>query len=310
MMKRFYKKLLFFLLPVFLVWGLTEVFYRSVENNYTFKNERIVSEYHNIETLVLGDSHAFFGINPEYFSSNTFNIANVSQSLFFDELLLEKHIDSLSSLKTIVLNISFFTLSAEDDSFEDRWRKYFYQEQMDLDVSTISSYDPKYYSLALTRRFDKSVALFGEYFTNGTIVSCYDNGFGMQDEQNIVDDKEKTSEIIAKKHEDNSLEFTANINRLQRMINLCNKKGVAIYLIEMPVYKTYYELLDKVKKNKINSSLLQLEQKNKYVHFYDFSQNKNFEKFDLRDADHLTNEGAEKFSKLLNSLIEENKLTD
>lgn len=303
-MKTFYKKLLLFLLPVFLVWGATEVFYRTVENNYTFKNKRIVSEYHDIETLVLGDSHAFFGINPKYFSSNTFNIANVSQSLFFDELLLVKHIDSLSNLKNIVLNISYFTLSAKDDSYEDRWRKYFYQQQMDLDVPTISTFDPNQYSLALTRRFAKSVTLFGEYLKNGTIVTCYDNGYGFQDKSNIVPDKEKTSEIIAKKHEDNSLDFESNINRLQRMIDLCNQKGVTVFLIEMPVYKTYYGLLDETKKEKINSSLSQLQQKNKSVYYYDFSLNENFNKSDLRDADHLTNKGAEKFSKLLDALIE------
>src|SRR5690606_38546314 len=121
------------LLPIILVWGATEVFYRSVENNYTYKNERIISEYKEIETLVFGDSHAFFGINPQYFSTKTFNIANVSQSLYFDELLLKKHIDSLPQLKTVILNISFFTLSVVDDSSEDRWRKYFYQQQMKLE---------------------------------------------------------------------------------------------------------------------------------------------------------------------------------
>ncbi len=303
-MKKFYKNLLIFLIPVFVVWGITEVFYRTAENNFTFKNQRIISEYNQIETLVFGDSHAFFGINPEYFTSNTFNIANVSQSLYFDELLLKKHIDSLPNLKNVILNISYFTLSAVDNSSEDRWRRYFYQQQMNLNIPSISVFDPSQYSLALVRRFDKSVDLFGEYLQNGTIVSCYENGFGMQDETNIVPDKEKIAVMIAKKHEDHLLDFDVNKIRLQRIIDLCNKNGVAVYLIEMPVYKTYYSLLDTAKKEKINATLTNLEEQNKGVHFFDFSQEESFIDSDFRDADHLTNEGAEKFSKILNAILQ------
>lgn len=305
-MKSFYKKILIFLVPILLVWVATEAFYRFTENNYTFKNKIIKAEYAQIETLILGDSHSFFGIDPTYFTSKTFNIANVSQSLYFDELLLQKHIDSLSNLKRVVLNISYFTLSAVDNSLEDRWRRYFYQEDMGLKISSIAIYDPKQYSLTLARRFDKSVDLFVEYFQNGTIVSSYENGYGMQDETNIVPDKESISELIAKKHEDNSMDFQVNVNRLQKMIDLCNNHGVEVFLIEMPVYKTYYGLLDKTKKEKINSTLSQLELKNNGVHYFDFCQEDSFIDSDFRDADHLTNEGAEKFSKLLNTIIEKN----
>ncbi len=288
-----------------MVWGITEVFYRTVENNYTFKNQRIISEYDQIETLVFGDSHAFFGINPEYFTSNTFNIANVSQSLYFDELLLQKHIDSLPNLKNVILNISYFTLSAIDNSSEDRWRRYFYQQQMDLKIPSISVFDPNQYSLALVRRFDNTVVLFGEYLQNGTVVSSYENGYGRQDETNIVPDKEKISVLIAKKHEDHLYDFEVNKNRLQRMIDLCNKNGIEVFLIEMPVYKTYYNLLDTAKKEKINTTLSQLEEQNKGVHYLNFSQEESFIDSDFRDADHLTNEGAEKFSKLLNAILQE-----
>jgi len=302
-MKGFYKKLVMFLVPVLLVWLSSEVFYRSVENNYTFKTERIASEYEEIETLVLGNSHAFFGINPDYISSRTFNLANVSQSLYFDQLLLERHIDSLPKLKTVVLNISYFSLSLADDSGEDKWRKYFYQQQMKVDVPSISVFDPRQYSLALSRRFNPTVGLFREYFDNGTVVSSYNNGYGMQDSTNIVKDKVAISKIIAKKHEDNSLDFEVNTARLKQMISLCNKREVEVILIQMPVYKTYFDLLNSEKKEKISQTLSRLEANNPNVRYYNFSQNPIFVDRDLRDADHLTNAGAVKFSKLLNSLL-------
>jgi poly-D-alanine transfer protein DltD len=127
----------------------------------------------------------------------------------------------------------------------------------------------------------------------------------MQDESNIVADKVAISKLISKKHEDNSLDFEVNTEKIKEMINSCNKRGVEVILIEMPVYKTYYDLLNSQKKQKINATLLSLERKNKGVRFYDFSQELNFVDEDLRDADHLTNQGAVKFSKLLNGIIEQ-----
>ncbi len=303
-MKSFYSKIVLFLLPIFLVWIATEVFYRNVENNYIFKTERLQVEKNRIETLVLGDSHAFFGINPDYFSTYTYNLANVSQSLYFDKLLLEKYIDSLPKLRTVVLNISYFSLSLADDTGEDKWRKYFYQQQMKVDVPSISVWDPRQYSLALSRRFGQSVELFKEYAVKGTLVSSYPNGYGMQDASNIVTDKVSISRLISKKHEDHSLDFRKNTKRLEQLITMCEKRNINLILVEMPVYKTYYGLLNLRKKKQISATLSRLEKKYRGVRYFNFSQDARFTDSDLRDADHLTNEGAVKFSKILNGIME------
>ena len=42
---------------------------------------------------------------------------------------------------------------------------------------------------------------------------------------------------------------------MQRIIALCKKYEVAVVLLEMPVYTTYYNLLDTQKKEKIKSVL-------------------------------------------------------
>ena len=289
-----------------LLWGGLEYFYRSTETNYSYKHKYLTENYEKIEILILGDSHSLFGINPKYFSKHTFNLSNISQSLYFDELLLNAHIDQLSVLKTVVLNVSYFSLSQEDNSTEDAWRKYFYKDQMQLDVPIVSNYNLKSYSLSLTRRFNKSVDLVSEYFFEGSILGCDLKGYGLQDESNIVEDKDKLSPSIARKHENGSLDFLNNTNRLQRMIEICNKKGVEVVLVELPVYKTYYKLLNSEKKNKIIEACKKLEAEYENVNYINLSQNELFEDSDLRDADHLTNEGAEKCSIFLNNSIENN----
>lgn len=302
-MKKLYIKIILFCLPVFVVWASLEFFYRTVATNYTYKTAQIETEYKDIETLLLGDSHTFFGLNPDYFSAATFNLGNISQSLYFDELLLGKHLENLPNLKTVVLNVSYFSLSAKDNSKEDSWRKYFYDQQMDLDVPIVAAYDPKKYSLALARRFKKSAELVHTYFEKGAILSCYPNGYGKQDESDVVSDKNKIAVIIAKKHEDESLDFANNTKRLQRMIMLCKERNVRVVLLEMPVYSVYYGLLNANKKQEIKKTLSGLASNSQNTSYLDWNKNEAFLPSDFRDADHLTNEGAEKCSRLLDGVL-------
>lgn len=304
-MRRLYSKLALFLLPLFLVWLALEVFYRQAPNNYSYKDQQLQKVAPFTKTLIMGDSHAFYGINPVYFKDPTFNLSNISQSLLTDELLLEKHIANLPALKTVFINISYFTLSAKENDLESNWRKYFYYHSMGIRAPSISFWNPKRYSMALIQRFDKSIDLVQQYYKNHTIVSATPLGYGKQDMSNIVQDKEAISVVIANKHEDNSLDFKHNTARLQRIIALCKKYGVGVVLLEMPVYPAYYNLLDTEKKEKIKSVLHELSGVNDTVFYLDLSTSPLFEKQDLRDADHLTNSGAKKCSILLNRYIQD-----
>lgn len=302
-MGQFYKKILYFLIPILVVWIGVELFYRTVPNNYTYKNEMVKSYYEHGEVLIFGSSHSFFGINPDYFERSTYNFSNISQSLYFDELLIEKHLEHFEDLKAIVLTIGYFTLSQQDDGLEDRWRKYFYDQQMDLDVPIVSNLDMKKYSLALARRFDKSVDLIHEYISEGTIKGCYANGYGIQDSTNIVVNKELVAINIARKHEDGSTDFNENRLRLNRIIERCASKNLKVFLVEMPVHKTYYNALNIDKRRKVSGLLRVLASANDNAVHIKLSRDPRFTENDLRDADHLTNEGAAKCSRILNELI-------
>ncbi len=292
------------MLPVFLVWAGVETFYRTVETNYSKKHEVIQQQYESVEILILGSSHSYYGINPEYFNRKTYNFSNISQSLYFDELLLNKHLDSLKELKAVVLTIGYFTLTQRDDGSEDRWRKYFYDQQMDVDVPSVSTFDPKKYSLALSRRFNSSVDLISEYVKKGTIITHHPNGYGIQDSSDIVQDKEAVSLNIARKHENGSMDYKVNEDRLKRIVSSCERKGVQLYLVQMPAYSAYYEALNKEKWQMTVKVLETLDASSEMTNHVNLTLHPSFTRDDLRDADHLTNAGATKCSKLLSGIIE------
>lgn len=292
--------------PLLLVWGGLELFYRLADTNFTEKDKQIKTAYRNAEILILGNSHSLFGINPAYFNRSTYNISNVSQTLYFDELIFNTYVDTLPMLKAVVINVSYFSLTETVNPLGDSWRKYFYKHQMNLDVPIVSKFDIGNYSLASTRRFRKSVDLVEEYIKKGTVVSVFPNGYGIQDESAILSNKDAIIEIIAKKHEDGLLDFEANTQRIQHIIETCEKKNIKVFLVEMPMYAPYYNLLRDDKKEKIVATLQGLENNYANTQYLKLSQDSRFTAEDLRDADHLTNSGAEKASKIISNFIETN----
>ncbi|MNE35062.1 hypothetical protein D3C80_1288060 [compost metagenome] len=283
-------------------WIAIEFFYRFIPNNYTEKQKQIIQNYDS-EVLILGNSHSFYGINPSSFNQKAYNFSNISQSLYFDELLLEKNITHFNNLKYVILTIDYFTLSQEDDTSEDLWRKYYYQQYMNLEVPSISKFDFKSYSLAITRNLEMNIELLQKYRNDKKLVECDDFGWGRYEGVNLEYNNSVTAIDIVKKNEDGLTDFKSNELRLQRMIDLCNKDKIKLVLITMPVTSYYAKNVNENKLKKIVASCNYFEEKNKNVIYLNLFQSPQFDNNDFYDTDHLNTKGAEKCSKILNKLI-------
>ncbi|PWK18205.1 SGNH/GDSL hydrolase family protein [Xanthomarina spongicola] len=302
-MKKLLTYISLFLIPILVVWILAEVFYRTVPNNYTYKHQQI-SNNKDIEVLILGDSHTFYGINPEWLSLKAYNLSNVSQTIYFDQLLLEKHINNLNSLKYVVLAVEYTTLSQADNTQEDIWRKYFYASQMDLEVPLVTWYNPKKYSLVFSRKFNYTWNTYKDYKVKGTLIGCDVNGWG-NTYSSTVDSVEmkRLARVVAKKHEDGSMNFSLNSERIQQMIDLCKSKNIEILLVNMPSVPEYVSLLNSEKWKKIDSVCKQLEAINTNVTRIDLLNEKQFILEDFQDADHLNAKGAKKCTLTINQYL-------
>ena len=302
-MSKFLYKCSFFVVILFVVWLGFELFYRIVPNNYTVKDENVKKAYNNAEALIFGNSHAFYGLNPEYFSGKAFNISNVSQTLFHDKLLFDKHSGHFKNLKYVILCVEYTSLSQTQEYVELKWRNYFYEAQMGLETGLISPFDIKKYSLALVPRFSLSINSLQEYIKNGTLAECSAQGFGSLYNVHEANNSPEVAEVVVQKHEDGSMDFDENIKRIDVIIKKCSEKGIDVILVNMPVTAYYSKLVNTQKRNKI-ISVCKDEALKENVHYIDLFQDSRFETADFYDADHLNVKGAEKCSKILNSYIE------
>jgi hypothetical protein len=304
-MKKLVRKITFFVLPILIVLGIIEVFYRVVPNNYIVKNRNVIKNYETAEVLILGNSHTFYGLNPAYFDKPTFNLSNISQTLYFDKLLFDKHIDKFKKLKYVILNVEYFSLGVLNNSSESDWRKYYYEMYMDLDVPIIEKTDINRYLLSSPRGFNANIKLMQRYFADGTIIDCNDSGFGI----NYTKEKIKIKDIYedalvrVKGHENNNMNFSENNMILQKMIDKCNSLGIKVIIVTMPVSKPYAKGVNQKKLGKIVETCLSLENKNANVHYINLFNDSRFTNEDFYDADHLHTDGARKCSKIINSFI-------
>jgi hypothetical protein len=303
-MKRFLFKTSLFCIPLVLVWLSIEIFYRQVPNNYSVKNQQIKKNSIQIEVLLFGDSHCLYGLNPKYFTKKTFNLSNVSQTIYFDKLLFEKHIANLPKLKQVVFCIEYTNLSQVDNTGDDDWRKFLYQRFMNLEVPIISKYDPRNCSLALIQSISKSKDLIKRYFKNGTIVDCDSLGWG----NNYKKEDRIPPMQIAKRRaivqEDGLIDFELNRNRMQEIIQQCKKRNIQVLIVSMPQTKVFESYLNQNKLKAIKKTCADFQYQNKNTAYYlNLFDDTSFSDEDFYDADHLNNVGAVKCSKIVNDYL-------
>jgi hypothetical protein len=306
-MKYFFNKSSFFLIPILLVWMGLEIFYRTTPNNYSVKAREVQKHYQSCEVLILGNSHAYYGLNPEFFQIPTYNFANISQNLYFDKLLFDKHIHNFKKLKWVILNIEYTTLSHTDDIEGETWRKYFYQSQMGIEVDLIPFYDVRQYSLSVSRPLKNSLNTIEQYIEKQTLVDCNESGWGYSyTNENSSTNMEYVAEIVTKKHEDHSLDFSQNLNKIEAIIEQCKQRNIQVLLISMPVYKTYAERVNSHKVSKIHQSAEKVAKKYDNVFYLNLFSDTTFMDSDFFDPDHLNHQGAKKCTQIVNAFMNQN----
>lgn len=306
-MKRLLVRFSIFILPIILIAILMETLLRNTPNDYLFKKNYLDENSTEIETLILGSSHSYYGLNPEYFKSNTFNASHISQSLNFDYEILNKYKHQFRNLKTIVLPISYFTLYGKLESGGESWRVKNYVLYYGLNSST--SFTDSYE--ILSNRLKLNIKRLVKYYLLGdSNITCNNLGWGTRYNSNYARDLKKTGISAAKRHtrEDiNSIKyrqiFDENILILNSILQWGKNNGVKILLLTPPAYETYRKNLNAEQLNSTISTTAEICSKYENCIYENLLDDSSFVAEDFYDADHLSEVGAKKLSELINLRI-------
>ena len=299
-MKSYLIKISIFILPVIVIAVFLEVYIRNQPNDYSYKNTYLTTHAKDIHTLILGSSHSFYGIDPQYFTKNTFNAAHVAQSLKWDYFIFDKFQAKMINLQYVIMPISYFSMFYELEGGDADWRIKDYKIYYDAEGPSF-----KYNFEVLNRKFVPLFLKFYKSFTGEDKgINCSTKGFGNRTElidMNIVTSGKTAAKIHTVENFD---AFDGNVEILEKFISDCKEKNIKVLLVVPPAWETYKEHLNAEQMKKTVDACFDLSGKYENVTFLSLFDDIRFNIDDFANADHLNDSGAEKISLILDKIIE------
>ena len=295
-------KILTFCLPLVILCVSLELLLRKIPNVYSYKANFISEHAGQISTLILGSSHTYYGVNPSYIKGNAFSLANISQSLDYDDWLLAKYSSTMTGLRNVIIPISYFSLYTNLDNGIEDWRKKYYKIYYGK-----SEYISFYNNLEIESNLKTiSRKLFRYYLLHEADNSYSSTGFGLNYKYiNRKSDLNKEGEIAAKRHtfEYEQKMVDDNIKSIISMIKRCKANNIYVLLITPPSWHTYS---DRLNKNQLELTVKSCRYiaKEYHVTYINLLNDKRFVVDDYYDADHLNDRGAAKLANILSSYLE------
>lgn len=302
-MKKFIRYCALFVLPILIAALPVEYLIRQVPNPYKYKYEWMQRNAEDVEVLIFGSSHTFYGIRPEFFDAKAFSLANVSQGNKQDLFLLKNWADRYRHLKTIIVPISFSSWFGRGLEYgTESYRCRYYKIYMDCDLYS----DWSLYNLELS---DMRTALgkLGKYISKDDDLGYDKYGWGdtyKLEEKKIAKWNDGTeAEAAVKRHTVKNWDYIeTNYERMKEMAEFCNNHHIQLVLITTPCWHSYYDNLNKEQLSKMYE-LTHRFQKEFDVPYLDYLKDPRFKADDFYDSNHLSDIGAIKFTKILNKDI-------
>ena len=240
-MKRFLLDIGLFVVVALLLFGALEWVAESIPNSYTYKRNYMEQQGGEIKTLILGSSNAYDGLNPSVIP-HAFNLSNSSQTLEDDYRLLAKYIDSMDSLQTVIVGLSYAALGATTEAN----RRTYYTIYMDLyprwplskysfEVCNLETLVKKIIKYAVSRDVTRCDSLGQRVGHTKEAAQSGAEWWNKGVDALVRNDSFQFSVI--------SFQINENIRYLHAIADLCKTHGVKPVIVMMPVMKEYRRML-------------------------------------------------------------------
>lgn len=291
-----------FVLPLLLLLGGLEYLQWQLPNNYTHKRKHLEAGLSEWETLVLGSSHSYLGVDPDYLPGRAYNFAYTAQTLYFDQFLLGKYIADMPALERVILPISYSSLGSESYRNPGIYDKTYHYAQFYGSAAFTDWWDISRYSrvalFTVKRSVDRSISY---YTTDDSLLECRPDGFYDLAFQRDLDQNGKESGTFHNQYFDEALIGT-NLDYVNRIVELCKTHGVQLYLISTPIWPTY---LEHIEWDRLALSIGKIDSVSQthQIPYWNDIKNARFEAADFYDANHLSAQGAMTYTQMLQQRI-------
>lgn len=297
-----------FSVPVLLILIILELGLRLIPDDHKLQKRYLDANSNEIETLILGSSQTFCGIDPKYFATKTYNVGYLAQTMDLDFLIINKYKDNFKSLKTIVLPISYFSLfsSLRFTSVSWRLKKYVIYHDLSVYDKLFKNYD------LFNQSLNTSVQSLKSYYMDKNDPLYSDSlGWGRTFKSEYAKDLIETGKTTALLHrfdldlEDVQIATEENQILLKQFMEWSESENIKIILLTPPVYITYRNNLDLGQLHLTIETANTIASTYKNCEYYNLMDDPSFTADDFYDANHLSEIGAKKLSNIVTTLIDE-----
>ncbi|MCF7832790.1 MAG: hypothetical protein K9N05_04350 [Candidatus Marinimicrobia bacterium] len=317
-MKKFIKRIIIFLFFPFLLTNIFDYWLRSQNTIYKEKYNSLIAAKDSIQVIILGNSHANYGVDPTQFKElYTYNLANVSQSIYFDKRLTINAIDNgVSNLKFVFISIDYHSLFTSSQGYRNKWSYYGngikYKNEKYL-LSNISpflwGYTPRVtFSLMkknILHRIKKKSKLLYIDIEDGVInkADTLKKGFVALTGTNYsIFNEELYQNRLKGFKEPNNSERDSVLKDLGDFIIYLKNREITPILFTTPTYVEYNKYLDTMQLCRNNLDVEYLCKKYN-IESWDYMSDNRFTILDFYNQDHLNEQGSQKFSIILSNRL-------
>jgi hypothetical protein len=233
----------------------------------------------------------------------TFNLANSSQSLNYDWLILNKHKNSIKKLKYLIIPIDFCSLYYNIEEGPEKWKVKNYSICYDISKDLI----PQNFEILSGKVSNNILRVYNYFLNNKTDLSCNQFGFGISNTSKQNHDLIETGKSAAIRHtvdiKKYNFTYLNNVRIINHFTEFAKNRKIKLIFITSPGYFSYVQNLNKIQLKNTYSIIQNLSKMNKSIYYFDFLKDKSFIAKDYFDADHLNEIGAKKLTMKLDSII-------
>lgn len=296
-----------FLLPIVILTVSIEAMLRRIPSEYFIKSEFMDTNASKIEILVLGSSHGITAIDPDYFSLDGYNCAHYAQSLDIDHNILSKYKNELSSLKYIILPVSYHSLWTNLEQHSHKWRRKYYNIYYKINEEK----NPLKRFIIQDESMSENLNILKEYYLDKKDIDLNITKLGLAttpSQTNLQWIKSVSEDVVdAQSTSDLTRLYDENVSYLKGVIEIAKEKNAKVIFITTPGHQSFIEKLHPDQLNLLYTTMNSLKD-DKDVFYFNFlhefadDNEANSLKY-FHDPDHLSALGAITFSPKLDSII-------
>lgn len=295
-MKRFLIRSAMFLVPLaMLIVGL-EFAVRAIPNNYKQHHQHLTLRGDSIQVLILGNSHAFNGVDPLIFPVPTYNAANISQDHRRDLAILRRYTRNLPALRHVVVAASYASICSALEKGAEPWRVKNYVIYMDMPEEASKMDD--HAELLNGKPGDVLNDLIRWVLRGEDHMDCNPMGGALRPAGGPL--QHDYTLRAAQRHtcaEESRMQ--RNAADLTELVRLAGERGVHVHLFFPPAAAAYRKLLAPAQLAAIRRLGHELAARNSHVSWHDLFDDPRFTDSDFVNADHLQQVGCRKLTAIL-----------